>query len=559
MSANTINRLSFVFAVGLMAVAARPAARGQDPPDPPPVFAAKTVAEPYVFGSKDCNACHARVEPRDGTSRMIEGFIWKNRDPHKIAMDWGKGDDPNRFGGFRSVAGQRAAEIGERLEITNVTRAPQCIGCHSLSVPASTPKQDFSNPVSEGVTCVACHGPYHGWATEHQAIEQPRWKKLTRSQKWIEYGMVDLWDPVVRARTCMSCHIGDPDPQAGKMITHAMYAAGHPPLPSIEVAAFSEEEPRHWLLLRCKDKVIQDRLEFQPGRLEQTEQVVVGGLAALGREMELFEVLAAAPKAKDTWPEFARFDCYPCHHELRSSGGEVWRRDRTYAVGRPSAVLWPMVLARLGLEAADPAKAVSRKAQLDELVRRFHAALTERPFGNPETIPPAARAVTEWLKAPLSELSRMAAVKKGERRRILDRTEALRLLGILTRTAGSDIQDFESARQIGWAFRTINHELAEVNSELPGNDPAFMHLAQNQPRIREILKGLEDDLVLSLRERGTVAIGACPPADQVMRYPTTPDQKPIIGGLLETRLRKLADYNPAVFQRRFMDLSKLIP
>ena len=70
--------------------------------------------------------------------------------------------------------------------------------------------------------------------------------------------MTDLWDPVKRATKCASCHIGNPGEQ--KVVTHAMYAAGHPPLPGLETATFSDAMPRHWEYLREK-KNIDDQLK----------------------------------------------------------------------------------------------------------------------------------------------------------------------------------------------------------------------------------------------------------------------------------------------------------
>jgi hypothetical protein len=520
------------------------------------VHTTQTKATRYVFGAAYCIDCHRAGRSND-LCRMIEGYFWENRDPHKKAMDWGRGADPKQFGGFKSPAGQRAAEIGQRLGIQDVTKSMRCIGCHSVSI-ESAPLQSF-DPLVDGVTCVACHGPYQEWALQHQLTGDTPWKHKTRREKWENFGMIDLWDPVARAQTCMSCHIGDPAPREGKSITHEIYAAGHPPLPSIEVAAFSEEQPQHWLYLRCKNDKARERLEFNSERLEQTEQVAVSGLVALSRTMEVFEAEAQAPKAKSTWPEFARFDCYPCHHELKSPGGEVLRRARTRGVGRPSAPVWPMALVRVGLDAADPAQFPTRVVELDTRLADFHAALTDRPFGDPEAIAKAARALIEWTEKPLEELSLLASVKQGEHRRVLNRTEAFRLLRRVGEIGSTDLQDYESARQLGWAFRIIDHELREVTTGRPDEQAGLKALATNQPRIQEILKGLDTDLILSLRDRGNVAIGACPPPDQVMAYPTTPDQKPIVGAVLEARLKKLADYDPESFRRRFAELSRLIP
>jgi hypothetical protein len=524
------------------------------------VYTLKTYASRYVFGSKYCNACHGNPALRNDLCRMIEGYFWENSDPHKIALNWGKGADPKRYNGFRSAAGQRAAEIGERLQIKDVATARECIGCHSVSVPESTRPQDFDNPLSEGVTCVSCHGSYRRWVTDHQVRDDPTWSGLTRAQKWVDYGMVDLWDPVVRAQTCMSCHIGDPDPKSGKKITHTMYAAGHPPLPSIEVGAFSQEQPQHWLYLRCKNDAARKRLAFNIDRLEQTEQVVVSGLAALSRVMELFEADANQAAAKAAWPELARFDCTACHHELKTSGAQPWRQlHKSGAAGRPAALPWPRALVRLGIHAANPGKVCTRVARLDTLLADFHAALTVRPFGDRLKIAKAAHAIVEFSKEPLAELSQLAAVKHGEKARVLDQAEAHRLLRRLREIALAETRDYESARQIGWAFRTIIHELWEVTAARPAANKALKVLAANQPHLQQILKDLDADLVLSLRERGGMAFGACPPPNLIMTFPTTPDQKPILGPFLEARRERIAAYDPEVFRRRLDELSQLVP
>jgi hypothetical protein len=489
---------------------------------------------------------------------MIEGYFWENRDPHKIAIDWGKGNDPMQNGGFQSPAGQRAAEIGERLAIKDVSKATQCIGCHSVSI-ENVPKQNFDKPLADGVTCVACHGAYQDWGPLHQLTGDTPWKRKTRLEKWVDYGMVDLWDPVVRAQTCMSCHIGDSNPESGKSITHAIYAAGHPPLPSIEVTAFSEEQPQHWLYLRCKNDKARGRLEFNAERLEQTEQVAASGLVALGRMMELIEADINAPKDKTVWPEFARFDCGACHHELKASEAQpLLHRGFRGGTGRPPAPAWPMALVRLGIDAADPLLAESRGSELDRLISEFRTALADRPFGHPGRTAKAARAIVLCLQAPLAELSQLAAIKPGEKRRVLSADEALRLLIRLTETAGMDFQDYESARQIGWACRTIVYELWEVIPARPRGNKALEVVAANQPRIQEILKGLDADLVLSLRERGKLALGACPAPTQIMDFPTTSDQKPIVGPVLGGRLEKLSNYNPEVFRTRVQELSRLL-
>src|SRR5262249_48684038 len=159
----------------------------------------------------------------------------------------------------------------------------------------------------------------------------------------------------------------------GKVITHAIYAAGHPPLPSIEVTSFCEEQPQHWLYLRCKDKKAQERLNFDVRRMEQTEQVAVSGLVALTRMMQSIEADATGPKA--SWQEFARFDCAACHHELEARGGGSWRQNRSRGrAGRPAGHAWPKALVRMGLDAANPKEYRARADQLESLLSEFDSA-----------------------------------------------------------------------------------------------------------------------------------------------------------------------------------------
>ena len=55
--------------------------------------------------------------------------------------------------------------------------------------------------------------------------------------------------PATRPRAagrCATCHVGSP--ADGKFVTHEMYAAGHPPLPPLEVMTFSRDQPMHYKL-----------------------------------------------------------------------------------------------------------------------------------------------------------------------------------------------------------------------------------------------------------------------------------------------------------------------
>ncbi len=87
-------------------------------------------------------------------------------------------------------------------------------------------------------------GAFRNWVFERTTFEDPKWRNLSRKEKESQYGMVDLWDPVTRTKRCLSCHVGNYE--EGNVLTHAMYAAGHPPARLPEVSTFSEAMPYHW-------------------------------------------------------------------------------------------------------------------------------------------------------------------------------------------------------------------------------------------------------------------------------------------------------------------------
>lgn len=484
-----------------------------NPPGDQRVPPADVAGTPSVIGSLNCSSCHEHPENYPDQRlicRMVEYPVWKTKDRHQIAFD--------------VLFSPRAQEMGRRLGINVTDDRGACISCHGIVVPKGVEPSQFVAR-NDGVTCVACHGTQQEWILEHQMPNSPRWRALTRAQKKELKGMQDLWDPKTRAETCLSCHVGKIE--QGKVLTHAMYAAGHPPLPSIEVAFFSEEEPRHWQYLREKPSGIQKHLGFNPQRLEQTELVAVSGLAALTASLELLTASAPGGAPSTEWPDFARYDCAACHHEL-SVADRSWRQTRgdKGAPGRPTAPTWPLALVQLGLEAADPDRANPWYQTLQQRLHDFDEAMTERPFGNLAKARTIAKEMITWANEPLGVLVQMSQAKPGEHRQVVDRARALRMLRRLGSIATEGSPDYDSARQMAWAFRTIYHEL-EPNPE------------KRNPQIKTILDRLDQKLQLSLNPRLPVG------------------RKPIIDSLAE-RLQAAVGYNPADFQKDMSLLVKLL-
>ena len=225
------------------------------------------------------------------------------------------------------------------------------------------------------------------------------WREPSREKKESEYGLTNLWNPITRAKLCLSCHIGNV--AESKVVTHAMYAAGHPPLPGFEMATFGREMPQHWELLKekrareMKDKTnILKLVEGKPEDVdfEQTKLVLVNGVMTLHASMSLVAGQSDSAK-KNAWPELAQFDCFACHHDLKTPS---WRQQRGYVgkPGRPQMQRWPLELVKLSLRLLG-----EDEKQLDARMKEAYEAFDAQPFGKTQDIHKAASKVVSWSDA----------------------------------------------------------------------------------------------------------------------------------------------------------------
>jgi hypothetical protein len=248
-------------------------------------------------GSCAAQACHG-----GGTAERQEYKIWANRemDRHSRA--------------FASLTGDLGRRIGERLGV-DPTKVALCLSCHS----AVGEKTAATFDRADGVSCELCHGAAGRWLGSHVA---PTFKDLSPREKEAK-GLRDLTTPAKRAAACVECHVGG----EGRDVTHAMMAAGHPPL-AFSLPRFLDDMPPHW------------KEPEAPGDLRAwAEGARAAGLARL-RQVDRMARRGAE------WPEYAAFDCYACHHEIE--GGADGRPG-----GRPGDL--PLDLAPLEvLAAGDP-------------------------------------------------------------------------------------------------------------------------------------------------------------------------------------------------------------
>jgi 5-methylcytosine-specific restriction endonuclease McrA/mono/diheme cytochrome c family protein len=368
--------------------------------------------------------------------------IWSKQDKHRDAS--------------KVLKSERGRQMAKLLGIKgDITQEPSCISCHGVVVEDKKFIHEESFDLSEGVSCGACHGYYSDWVDQHSTfLQRKKWRTMSRKVKWEQYGMRDLWDPEVRATLCVSCHIGNA--AEGKVVTHAMYAAGHPPLPGVELATFSDAMPRHWKYLSEKPANVQKILEYDPAKsaFERSELVVVSALVAFRESMNLLATQAEqggdAKDADKSWPELAQFDCIACHHDLKS---DSWRQKRGYAgkPGRPMMREWASALlpiAVLHISKGGTERETKLAKELRDKLKELTATFDAQPFGEPRRVAKTARDAAAWADDLLKE----------RRTIVMDHTGAKNMLTGLGKEAKARTLDFDSARQFVWAFRAIQSE-----------------------------------------------------------------------------------------------------
>ena len=323
-------------------------------------------------------------------------------------------------------------------------RTAACVACHTH--PAKEPAiEEETAVVHAGISCETCHGAGSRYFEPHM---EPRWRFLSSAEKE-SFGMHDLRNPVRKAENCLSCHLGDV--ASGKVITHAMYAAGHPPLPSFEMESFGKAMGPHWKRIWEKPPQIQRQALAAGYRTEaasESQRTLIGALVALRQSAAVVGDYAAASDGsagERLWPELSLYDCQACHHELRVPS---WRQETGYGglvPGRPSLVRWPRGLAAVAFaEAGTP-------TDIDAIFEPFTASLNRRPFGDAAGLRPGGA-----MSDPLKQIDRavviLAAVPRdapaGDAPAVARRRARIMQLA----AAGARCGDLESARLLGWAL-----------------------------------------------------------------------------------------------------------
>jgi hypothetical protein len=278
-------------------------------------------------------ACHNANDP-PGTLGS-EYTTWVTRDPHARAFEV--------LFSTRSKGIERNIKHLKRIEDAHAERDSLCLKCHTTNEPGP-PRESFS--LEDGVGCESCHGPAEKWLTQHY-----RWRGRSDADKETLGFRLTGRDLVRRAATCVPCHVGAPD----REVNHDLIAAGHPPL-RFEFGAYHANLPKHWNVGRDKE----GRLDFE------VLAWAVGQVVTARAALELLSHRAAVGK---TWPEFAEYECFSCHHEL---GEPSWRQERGYSARKAGSPAWGTwyFSGMLG-----EALALGKETGASEVLRKLHEVM----------------------------------------------------------------------------------------------------------------------------------------------------------------------------------------
>lgn len=513
-----------------------------------------SAAVSRVFrGAGDCLKCHAGGLPKEPDPLLAAaGFPEKLTDDSWVLLDevktWIASD--RHLQAFTALKNERSKRMGRLLGVEEIHRDKRCLACHTGFPLAAMGDDPHRMPaelvtdlkVAQGVSCEGCHAPSgdavggdaKGWYVPH--ANKDSWRFLSGADKSARFGFTNIRSPSIRTRLCLSCHLGNA--AEGKIVTHEMYAAGHPPLPGFELETFATQMPKHWrdfhkksdavrneFLKRSEDDVYA-RDSYKLDNLHETRTVLIAALVAYSENLKLTAALAdeqlKTPVTKPDWPELAQFECFACHHDLKDKS---WRQRRTVrgTPGRPQLRSWPTVLAKLALQTLgqDP-------RELDRRVQSVEKLLSDQPFGRQDRWTEAVRPATEWLDQQAVALERKP----------LPRESGLPLLRDLVALADSEFWDYDSARQLVWASQVLRRELASDRS------PAAVR--ETIASIAPDLSDVEKLFALNLLE-GQKAQQEVPGATGKTREVTEVD--------LTKTLPPIADYDAITFRDKFHNLA----
>ena len=275
--------------------------QGQAKPPLPLLPETEKPKSGHFLGPVSCASsnCHGSVVRRNiYIVKQNEYFTWLKQDKHSKA--------------YSVLQNEKSSLIARNMRLRDKAyKSEQCLSCHALNVVSDT--QSRLIDVTEGVSCEACHGPAGGWIAKHTEAE---WTH----EMSVKAGMIDVRNLVIRAQTCLACHLGN----VQKAVDHELIAAGHPDL-TFELDNYTAALPPHWR-------------PYTERRKRDSREETHGARAwAIGQGVAFREsLLQLARRAQSgSWPEFSEMDCYACHHSLKGKNLRQVQQDKSKALGMP--------------------------------------------------------------------------------------------------------------------------------------------------------------------------------------------------------------------------------
>ncbi len=537
--------------------------------------AASTVTSDPVLASwknqasvAACAQCHLRGanefagEDSATFSRLTELQFWLQNDKHAIARrrveplsknalleqaelisERLDGPLPADWLGESNVLSKRICDkLGYEVTTVEGYRKFQenCMTCHGGYRGDATEKLGFERPVLDpftsqpGISCNYCHqvGNQTQWIAKHGVPDAAKsWRTQTPAQK-LALGMRDLVNATNQSDLCLDCHIGNR--KQNQFVTHEMYAAGHPPLPSIELQTFCDQMPGHWQSL----SQLHDSLAKSPTRdayfavnfpglipnskgidggkmYWNTRQMLIGAIVARMKSTELYVDAAV----DDAWADYALYDCAACHHELQIPSVRQYR-GYPAAPGRPRQHEWPQSLLHTALLFSQVAEAPNSLEQL------MQTQFGETPFGDPRQIAGTAVRLNRALESAL----------RAAQQKPIDAAMARNVLLSLARTNENQLVTYDAARQIAWAMQLVAQEMSDEGSPL-------------SPEIQSLIDSLSSHESDPAADAGGTGIDTkLPSGRQVFIYPRN----------LQADLARRAKYDRTEFVNRLRELNRKI-
>jgi len=463
-----------------------------------------------------CQDCHAKADPianfsfadagqrkRGDFSRQNEMYRWVRDDKHAIARvrveplrktevqseqkkiaDTFQFSDPSGPQKWVGQSNELSRRICDALGF-DVDRpegyqqfAESCLTCHGGYDPSKGLQPEFARindfkDSQPGISCLACHQESGGnademnaWILVHASLTDQKkpWRLLPPEAKSAR-GMRDLTTTSKQADLCIDCHVGNIS--KGMFLNHAMYAAGHPPLPNFELETFCQSMPRHW---RSESEQLQAFEEANyPGKEayfavnfpDFTAQLATSGgaldevtwdsrrslVGAIAVRRRIADMLVSAANSDSLWGDYSFYDCGACHHELRRPS---LRQERGFpgAPGRPRLHEWPDILLETVVPTSSPAKAQKKLLELVSAV----------PFGDKLACGKAAGELLSAMNEPVKRIESEFGTK---------RQHAWTLIERLSRVEADAIVDYATGRQVMWSILVAVDELSRAKNLTP--------------------------------------------------------------------------------------------